>query len=92
MKRYFIDLFAGCGGLSYGLELAGFEPLLYNEINHSALSSYIYNREQSGKSMPIIIKDAKDLTEDVIDGLKGNWAKEKIKDIDLVMGGPPCWG
>ena len=31
-KLNFVDLFAGCGGLSLGLELAGFEPLFVNEL------------------------------------------------------------
>ena len=31
-KFDFIDLFAGCGGLSLGLEQAGFNPVLVNEI------------------------------------------------------------
>ena len=33
MKKYFIDLFAGCGGLSLGLEQAGFTPAFVNELN-----------------------------------------------------------
>ena len=33
-----IDLFAGCGGLSLGLEKAGFFPLYVNELNKDALS------------------------------------------------------
>ena len=28
-----VDLFAGCGGLSLGLEQAGFTPWFVNEIN-----------------------------------------------------------
>ena len=42
----FIDLFAGCGGLSLGLEQAGFFPLYVNEINKDALETYLINREE----------------------------------------------
>ena len=42
----FIDLFAGCGGLSLGLEQAGFQPIFVNEINKDALSTYQFNRRE----------------------------------------------
>ena len=32
----FIDLFAGCGGFSLGLEYAGFFPVFVNELNGDA--------------------------------------------------------
>ena len=41
----FIDLFAGCGGLSLGLEQAGFFPLYVNELNKDALETYLINRD-----------------------------------------------
>ena len=44
-KLKFVDLFAGCGGLSLGLELAGFEPIFVNEINPDALETYLLNRD-----------------------------------------------
>ena len=31
-----IDLFAGCGGLSLGLEMAGFETVFVNELHEDA--------------------------------------------------------
>ena len=43
----FIDLFAGCGGLSLGLEQAGFSPVFVNEIDNDALETYLINRDQS---------------------------------------------
>jgi len=51
MEKYngqptFIDLFAGCGGLSLGLEQAGFFPLFVNELNKDALETYLLNREE----------------------------------------------
>ena len=45
-KHYFVDLFAGCGGMSLGLEEAGFTPLLFSELNKSAAKSYMVNREK----------------------------------------------
>lgn len=38
-----IELFAGCGGLSLGLEKAGFELLLANELSPMAAESFAYN-------------------------------------------------
>ena len=46
MKSPFIDLFAGCGGLSLGLEQAGFNPVYVNELNNDALSTYLENRSE----------------------------------------------
>jgi len=43
MQRKFIELFAGCGGLSLGLERAGFELLFANEISPMACETYAYN-------------------------------------------------
>jgi DNA (cytosine-5)-methyltransferase 1 len=45
-KHHFIDLFAGCGGLSLGLEQSGFEPILVNELAAEARESYIMNRTE----------------------------------------------
>ncbi|WP_208764179.1 DNA cytosine methyltransferase [Shewanella aestuarii] len=38
-----IELFAGCGGLSLGLDSAGFELLLANEISPMAAETFAYN-------------------------------------------------
>ncbi len=45
-KLKFIDLFAGCGGLSLGMEQAGFLPLYVNELNKDAIETYLINREE----------------------------------------------
>lgn len=44
-EYFFFDLFAGCGGLSLGLENSGFKPILVNEISDEALSTYLVNRK-----------------------------------------------
>lgn len=40
-----VDLFAGCGGLSLGLEEAGFTPIFVNELDDSARQTYLRNRD-----------------------------------------------
>lgn len=87
--RVFIDLFAGCGGLSLGLEQAGFEPLLFSELNPSAAETYLANRPVNGT---IRISDIYTLTNADLRSLKQRWRDAGYDDIDLVCGGPPCQG
>lgn len=42
-KMNHIELFAGCGGLSLGLESAGFELLVANELSPMASETFAYN-------------------------------------------------
>lgn len=88
-KRFFVDLFAGCGGLSLGLEESGFHPLLFSEINPSAAETYIANRPGMGV---IPCADIYNLTDGDLRLLKTRWFYEGIYDVDLVCGGPPCQG
>lgn len=39
-----VDLFAGCGGLSLGMENAGFTTVFVNELNTDAMATYLANR------------------------------------------------
>ena len=39
----YIELFAGCGGLSLGLESVGFELVFANELSPMASETYAYN-------------------------------------------------
>ena len=84
-----IDLFAGCGGLSLGLEQAGFKPILFSELNKSASETYLANRQHE---QPECIGDIHDLSNRELTGLKQVWASDGIKEVDLVCGGPPCQG
>ena len=38
-----IDLFAGCGGLTRGLEWAGFDCIAFNELNKDASDTFATN-------------------------------------------------
>jgi DNA (cytosine-5)-methyltransferase 1 len=87
-KLHCIDLFAGCGGLSLGLENSNFHPLLFSEINHHAAETYQANRPNG----PICIGDIYKLTDDDLKGYLKTWKKQGIDEIDLVCGGPPCQG
>lgn len=42
-KKKYIELFAGCGGLSLGLESAGFELEFANELSPMAANTFAYN-------------------------------------------------
>lgn len=84
-----IDLFAGCGGLSLGLEQAGFKPVLFSELNRSAAETYLANRV--GQNI-IPVGDIYQLTDEQLELLKIYWRYKEMDEVDLICGGPPCQG
>lgn len=76
-----IDLFAGCGGLSLGFEMAGFKIPLAIEKDEWASETYKKNH----KKTKVITGDITTITN------LENLLPSNIK-IDGIIGGPPCQG
>ena len=73
-----LDLFAGCGGFSLGFQMENFKSCLAIEIDLWASETYSYNHPK----IPVLTKDIRK-----IDPKKLN-----LKNIDGIIGGPPCQG
>lgn len=94
-QSYFIDLFAGCGGLSLGLMQAGFKGLFAIEKSPDAFSSLKHNlidKDVAGQFkwpswLPCEAMTTSELLEEYSEPLKK--LQNKIK---LIAGGPPCQG
>lgn len=76
-----LDLFSGCGGLSYGFEKAGFEVVAGVDNWKDALVTFECNHA-----------GAKGLLVDLGDFVPEDIEKQIGKKIDVVIGGPPCQG
>lgn len=84
MKKYkFIDLFCGCGGLTKGFVLAGFESVGGVDFNVAAIKTFNHNFKMS-KGICC------DLLEMGVDRIKEEFGD--LSDIDVIIGGPPCQG
>lgn len=90
---HYIDLFAGCGGLSLGLQQAGWKglfaieksPFAFNTIEHNLI-----NKSKHFTWPEWLPKQAHDINQ-----VLKNHDKDLIKlrgKVDMITGGPPCQG
>lgn len=87
-KYTFIDLFAGCGGLSEGFYRQGFTALAHVEINHDACNTLRTRMKHYGykkANKEVIEHDitAEDILERIESAVSG-------REVDIIIGGPPC--
>ena len=80
----FIDLFSGCGGLSLGMEHAGFNLIFASDFDQYACETFRCNHSISPDD--VYEGDIRILNEHI-----GDYAA-KFEDVALVCGGPPCQG
>lgn len=92
-EKLYIDIFAGCGGLSTGLLNAGWTGLFAIEKNADAFATLKYNLIDNKKHfrwpkwLPVKECDINVLLKDHMDDLMALRGK-----VTLVAGGPPCQG
>ncbi|HEY9612668.1 DNA cytosine methyltransferase [Allocoleopsis sp.] len=95
-----IDLFAGAGGFSLGIEQAGFDVAVAVEYDPIHAGVHAFNFPQT----KVLCADVAQLSGQDIQKAVGEWAAKNEKTsgrgshrlskvpIDLVFGGPPCQG
>ena len=83
----FVDLFAGCGGLSEGFIMNGYKLIAANEIDKNIMSTNSFNHSKYTPIENFILGDITEIE-----------TKQRLLDacnnieIDVVIGGPPCQG
>jgi DNA (cytosine-5)-methyltransferase 1 len=100
----YIELFAGCGGLSLGLKANGFKLVFANELGEMAARTFSCNLNNQGlkrlvflnkpksfknlKLKSVFVGDIEILMEKILSGE----IDKKFLKADLISGGPPCQG
>lgn len=79
----FVDLFSGAGGITIGLERAGWDPLLSVDLNRHASATHRHNfghipHLEVDLSVPEVL-------DQIVTDLEG-------VEVGIVAGGPPCQG
>lgn len=93
LQLTYIDLFAGCGGLSLGLNRSGWKGLFAIEKSHHAFESLEYNLIQKIQHfdwpswLPKQAHDINSVIKNYSDNLKALQGT-----VSLIAGGPPCQG
>lgn len=79
-----IDFFSGAGGLTCGLNMAGFNSLLGSDINPVYVNTFAKNHPNT----KVLVSNIRNLTKDDLFDL----TNLKRGELDLLAGGPPCQG
>ena len=79
-----VDLFSGAGGLSLGFVQEGFGVNLAVDFDKSTVETYRFNHPKV-HSKYILHRDIQDIENEIPDYLRK-------KEVDIVIGGPPCQG
>ena len=86
----FIDLFAGCGGLTEGFYRQGYNALAHVEIDHFACETlktrmrhYGYTEADSKKA----VLEADITSADIVKRIQDVVGEQSV---DVIIGGPPC--
>ncbi len=80
IKYKVLDLFCGCGGISEGYRLAGFDIVGGIDFNEYATVTFKHNF----KNAKVHNIDITTFTNEDID--------KEYGDVDVIVGGPPCQG
>ncbi len=95
ISNTFIDLFSGCGGLSLGLLMAGWNGLFSVEKSEDAFATFKANLCEEGRRyefswpewLPCEAMTTSHLLDDYLPQLTSLRGR-----VDLIAGGPPCQG
>ena len=79
-KPVAVDLFCGAGGLSHGLEVAGYRVVLAADTDEWALESHSHNIPGRAVRLDLAEPRVREEVASLLDGV----------DVGLVAGGPPC--
>ncbi len=79
-----VDLFSGAGGLSCGLEMAGFETIASVEQERVYAETFAKNHPHA----QVFVEDIRELSRKNLPALLG----VKKGELELLAGGPPCQG
>lgn len=78
MKPKIVSIFSGVGGIDFGFEKAGFEAVFASDIWDRACESFKANFPNT------------EVVCDTIENIDFKKVKRKYKNIDGLVGGPPC--
>lgn len=77
-----IDLFSGCGGMTLGFKWAGFNSVLASDIDENCEETFKANFSET----PFLCGDISNFQKNDFDKIISK------KEIDVIIGGPPCQG